>query len=105
MSRFVLAAEARDVLNGRSKVVDVEGRTIAIFNVDGTFIAVDNACPHLGGPLGDGQIENGRVRCPLHGWTFDLLTGENLLVPHVQLEHVPVRLEGGEIYVDMEAAE
>lgn len=105
MTQFVLAAEAREILNGASKVVDIAGRAVAIFNVDGTFVAIDNACPHMQGPLGDGAVIDGHVRCPWHGWMFDIVSGECALVPHAKLTHLPIRLEGGDIYVGVDAAE
>ena len=102
MSRFVRVAEAREILNGCSKLVEVEGIQIAVFNVDGSFAAVENSCPHMGGPLSEGSFENGVVRCPWHGWTFDPLTGRSPLNPETSLERFPVRLDGGEIFVDLE---
>ena len=102
MARFVRAAEAREVLNGQCKTVDVEGIRLVIFNVDGTFAAVDNACPHLGGPLGEGEFRDGHVHCPWHGWVFDPVTGKSPLNPEVSLRRYPVRLDGGDIYVDLE---
>ena len=48
------------------------GRVIALFNVDGTFYALDGVCPHQGGPLGQGTLEGCIVTCPWHGWQFDV---------------------------------
>ena len=50
-------------------------RTIALSHVEGKYGALENHCPHLGGPLGEGTIENGCLRCPWHGWDFDPITG------------------------------
>jgi len=52
------------------------GRFICIANVNGEICATDNVCPHWGGPLGQGRIEDGKLICPWHGWQFDLRTGE-----------------------------
>jgi len=102
MPRFVRVAEAREILNGTSKVVEIEGLKLAIFNVDGTFAAVESTCPHLGGPLGEGEFKEGIVKCPWHGWTFDPLTGASPLNPEASIQCYPVRLDGGDIYVDLE---
>jgi nitrite reductase (NADH) small subunit len=62
------------LLEGRS--VTVEGRRVAIFRLPDGWAAIDAACPHLGGPLGDGLVADRCVTCPLHGRRFDLMTGE-----------------------------
>src|SRR5206468_6739923 len=68
---------ADEVPPGSSKVVQINERVVAIFNVDGTLHALDNTCPHQGGPLGEGYLEdNGVVSCPWHGWTFDVCRSE-----------------------------
>jgi pyruvate oxidase len=61
---------------GRVKAVTCRHRTVCMANVDGTYAALDNRCPHQGGPLGEGSIENGWLRCPWHGWDYDPLTGK-----------------------------
>lgn len=66
---------------GESRVVAVNGQEVAIFNVEGQLYAVGNKCPHRGGPLSRGRVESGpgpSVRCPIHGWLFDLKTGRCL---------------------------
>ncbi|PYP92378.1 MAG: (2Fe-2S)-binding protein [Candidatus Angelobacter sp. Gp1-AA117] len=61
---------------GRAKEFMAGGRFICIANVNGEICATDNVCPHWGGPLGQGRIEDGKLICPWHGWQFDLRTGE-----------------------------
>lgn len=61
---------------GRAKRVDLGGRTIAVFKHRGEPWAIEDTCPHRGGPLGKGEIDGDCVRCPLHGWPFDLRTGK-----------------------------
>jgi nitrite reductase (NADH) small subunit len=61
-------------LEGRS--ITVDGRRIAVFRLPTGWAAIDAACPHLGGPLGDGLVAERCVTCPLHGRRFDLVTGE-----------------------------
>lgn len=73
---FVLAGLASELppLEGRS--VSVTGRRIAVFRTEGGLAAIDAACPHQGGPLGDGLVADRCVTCPLHGLRIDLETGE-----------------------------
>lgn len=50
-------------------------KPMALFNVDGQFYALNWICPHMGGPLGEGELKGYVVACPYHGWTFDVRTG------------------------------
>ena len=61
---------------GRVKPVTCRHRTLCMTRHDGRFGALDNHCPHQGGPLGEGSIENGLLRCPWHGWDYDPITGK-----------------------------
>jgi thiamine pyrophosphate-dependent acetolactate synthase large subunit-like protein/nitrite reductase/ring-hydroxylating ferredoxin subunit len=61
---------------GRVRTVVVGGRSFALTHFEDTYSALDNACPHQGGPLGEGSIENGWLRCPWHGWDFHPCTGK-----------------------------
>ena len=60
---------------GRVRSVTVDGRTVALARCGARLGALDNRCPHQGGPLGEGSIENGWLRCPWHGYDYDPLTG------------------------------
>jgi len=74
-------AETDEVVEGRVKSVTAGSQSIALVHFDGQWAAMDNRCPHQGGPLGEGSIEKGLgdqcwLRCPWHGWDFDPLTGK-----------------------------
>jgi nitrite reductase (NADH) small subunit len=71
-------ADLGDVPAGDSSVIEVGGERIALFNLDGEYYALDNVCPHQGGPLGNGRVEDNCVYCPWHGWQFDVETGEHV---------------------------
>src|SRR5262245_50940234 len=60
---------------GRVRSVAVDGRTVALARCGHALGALDNRCPHQGGPLGEGSIENGWLRCPWHGYDYDPLSG------------------------------
>ena len=67
MAKTVKVAQTSDLSPGASKVVQADGRSIALFNVEGTFYAMDNNCTHRGGPLGEGELSGDTVECPWHG--------------------------------------
>jgi nitrite reductase/ring-hydroxylating ferredoxin subunit len=94
-------AEARDVEPGAGLVVDAGGRTLALFNVGGRFYAIDNSCPHRGGPLGDGRLDDAIVTCPWHGYRYDVTTGAHQRDAAFNVQCFPVTVEGGAVYVDV----
>ena len=61
--------------------------------------AIDDRCPHRGGPLGAGTLENGEVVCPLHGWAFDLKTGACRSGPDRPVKTYPVRVVDGQVEI------
>ncbi len=97
MGRHVVG-RAGELPPGQRKIVEVEGRSIGIFNVHGRFYALRNRCPHQAAPLCLGSIKGmtlpskpgeyvwGRegeiLRCPWHGWEFDITTGRSIVNPH-----------------------
>jgi len=98
-------ALAHDELpEGRVKAVTCGRKSVCVAHFRGEYAALDNRCPHQGGPLGEGSIENGLLRCPWHGWDFDPLTG---LPPGGYDDGVPrfpLELRGDGIYVAVEEA-
>lgn len=69
-------ADLEDLPEGRVRTVTVGRRSLALSHYGGTYGALDNRCPHQGGPLGEGSIERGWLRCPWHGYDYDPLTGK-----------------------------
>lgn len=94
-------AETADLEPGQGRVVEAGGRTLALFNVDGTYHAIDNACRHRGGPLGEGELDGRVVTCPWHGYRFDVTTGRNASNPAVAVACYPVIVEAGAVFVDL----
>jgi len=92
-------AKVREIPPGGAKVVVVAGRPVAVFNVGGTFHATDNTCLHRGGPVGEGFLEGDVVTCPLHGWQYDVRTGQGLTNPAAQLRTYRVLVEGDDVKV------
>ena len=100
----VKIAVSSEIPPGEGRVVEAAGRTLAVFNVDGRFYAVDNICPHRGGPLGEGDLDGTIVQCPWHGWRWDVTTGANVNNPAVRVGCFPVTLRDGAVLVDLGAA-
>ncbi len=98
---FHKAARVSELAPGTGAVVEVGGRTLALFNVDGTVHAIDNKCLHRGGPVGEGELAGGIVTCPWHGWRYDVTTGKCENNPGAQLPCHRVKLEGEEIWVEV----
>ena len=100
MANFIKVAAVAEIADGTGRIVEVAGKKIALFNVGGKFYAIDNACKHRGGPLGEGELDGANVICPWHGWEYDVTTGANLDDPSVKLGCYPVKVEGEDILVD-----
>ncbi|MGE0822830.1 MAG: Rieske (2Fe-2S) protein [Candidatus Binatia bacterium] len=101
MAGFVKVAQASEIAAGQGKCVEVEGQRIAIFNIDGTYYAIDEVCPHQAGPLSEGDVDGAVVTCPWHGWEFDVTTGVNRDDPDTILQKFAVKVEGDDILVEV----
>ena len=101
MGTLTKVAETADLNPGECKVVEVAGKTLALFNVNGTFYVLDNTCLHRGGPLGEGELEGSIVTCPWHGWRWDVTSGANTNNPSVQVACFPVKVEGASVFVEV----
>ena len=103
MADFVKVASTADVPPGQARTFSVDGRHIAVCNVDGAFYAIDDVCTHDGGPLGEGYLEGEQIECPRHGARFDVKSGRALTLPAVMpVNSYPVQVEGDEIRVQVE---
>ena len=97
----VRVAQANDIPMGEGRVIDAGGKSLALFNVDGTYYAIDNGCPHRGGPLGEGDLDGAVVSCPWHGWRWDVKSGANANNPAVRVPCFPVTVNDGDIFVEL----
>jgi nitrite reductase (NADH) small subunit len=86
--------------NNEVKEMAAGDKTICVANVDGQICAMENTCLHMGGPLGEGVIEGGKVVCPWHGWEWDPKTGQ-AGPPDAKIAVYPVKIENGEVMVEM----
>lgn len=100
---FVRVGNIVDFPPGTIREMQVDGKAVALANVEGKFFAIDNTCVHRGGPLGQGQLDGRIVTCPWHGWAFDVTTGKSSLSLSVGVSCYPVEVRGQEVFVDIVA--
>lgn len=98
---MIKVAKVSEIEEGKAKVVEVDKRPVALFKVDGKIFAIDNICPHRGGPLDEGYLEGKTVTCPWHAWQFDVTTGACATVPASRQRTYAVRLDGDEISIEI----
>lgn len=87
--------------DGRGRVVEVDGLELAVFRRGEEVYAVENSCPHRGGPLAFGDLRGVTVYCPLHAWPFDLRSGRCLEFPDAPVRAFRARVEGGQVRVEL----
>jgi len=96
-----IVCDVNNIKEGEGKIFEVNGKKIAVFNVNGEFYAIDNTCKHKGGPLGEGYLDGNIVTCPWHAWQYDVKTGENPVDPNIKVETYKVDVEKGKIKVEL----
>ena len=102
MPEFIRVSASDALPPGSARAFPVGRYDVAVFHVDGEYFALENACPHQGGPIADGWIEERTVTCPWHAWCFDLQTGKMTLGDFAWIPRFEVRVEGDGIYVATE---
>lgn len=101
MAEFVKLAKTAEIEPGGARLVEVNGKQIALFNVEGQFFAIDNTCSHKGGPLTEGEVSGHVVTCPWHSGRFDVRTGEVVGPPPQRaVTRYGVRVTGTDIEVE-----
>lgn len=99
---FVKVADAAEVPPGQSRIVEADGKELALFNVEGAFYCIDNECPHRYGPLGEGDLEDDVVTCPWHAWQVNVRTGEVLYTPGSCVATYACKVEDGAVLVNID---
>lgn len=100
-AEFVKVALIQEIPTEKGKVIQVEGKEIALFRSDGRVYAIDNLCLHEGGPLGHGPVKDGIVTCPWHLWRFDVRTGAMVEAPSMKVDCFTIKVEGEDVYIDV----
>ena len=102
MPEFRNVAKASEVAPGSLKHIELDdgGKQVCLANVDGTFYAINGECSHMGGPLGEGELDGTTVTCPWHSAEYDVVTGKMLSPPAEADQAVyEVRVEGDDVQV------
>jgi nitrite reductase/ring-hydroxylating ferredoxin subunit len=81
---------------------EVAGVRLALVRIEGEVYAVEDRCPHMGHPLSQGELHEGRLICPRHRWEFDLRAGPPPSAPELGCRLLPVRERGGQLLVRLE---
>ena len=97
---FVRAARKDEIPAGGVREFQVEGKTLAIANVDGKFLAIDNTCLHRGGPLAQGTLSGKTLTCPWHSWQYDMTSCKVVQNQAVGVACYPLEVRGEDIWVD-----
>jgi 3-phenylpropionate/trans-cinnamate dioxygenase ferredoxin component len=101
---FYPVVSSDELAPGERLVVDIDQVAVVIFNIDGTFYAVDDLCTHDDGSLNEGQLEGCLIVCPRHGAKFDVRTGKAVALPAYQdINSYPVRVVDGQIEIGIPA--
>ncbi len=103
MTKRITVAKITDLEPGSCLSVEADGIGVALFNVNGRIYALDNTCPHAGGPLGEGTLAGEVVECPWHGWRYSVTTGERLENPEFKVACYEVQVTGDLIQVSVPA--
>lgn len=97
--KSVPVVKLAEVLPGHCRSVQADGIGVALCNVNGMIYALDNTCPHAGGPLGEGSLNGELIECPWHGWRYNVRTGERPENHDIAVSCFPVHLKDDVIHV------
>jgi len=101
MGRWIKVAHVDELAPGAGRTVTAGQERLALFNDDGEYYALADACPHQGASLGQGLLHDGRVICPLHSWVFELRTGRCPQDSHEPVATFPARCSNDAIEVQI----
>src|SRR5258708_15855712 len=103
MSQWVRIGNLSEMpVEGSAKAFELPRATICVARIDGRLAALNDVCPHQGAPLSEGAIEDGRVVCSWHGWSFDPETGAELCNPLGRATVYPMRVDGVDVLCEVE---
>ncbi len=100
MATYRPVCRTEELPPGEGRLVEIDGKAIALFNVKGAFHAIEDTCLHAGGPLHEGTLDGTTVTCPWHEWRYDVSNGRCELNPKVSLGCFPVRVRGGIVEIE-----
>ncbi len=99
MKELIRVANTKDIASQSFELIEVRGKKIIVYNIDGAYYATTTMCVHQGGPLEKGTLKGTTITCPWHAWQFNVCTGKAVLDNEVSIECYPVSIEGDQILV------
>jgi toluene monooxygenase system ferredoxin subunit len=102
---FRKVATLDELWDGEMTVLEIEGHVVLLVNVDGGIHAYADSCPHLGTRLSQGSLQRNMLTCATHGWEFEASTGQGINPKTACLKSFAVKVENGDILVDVGARE
>ena len=103
---YIAVATTDELPNGARKLLEIDGKPIAVFNIAGAYYAIADVCSHDDGPVAEGDLYGHEIECPRHGARFDVRNGKVLSFPAiVDIPAYPVKVEGDQILVGMPPAD
>lgn len=99
-TNFLKIGAIGDFPEGEGRIITAARKPVAVFNVGGTLYALNNICPHMGGPIGAGALQGEAVACPYHGMRFSLTSGQSLDDFGHSLQTYTLKLENGQVFID-----
>ncbi len=104
-AEYIAVATRAELPNGARKIVEIDGKALAVFNIAGAYYAIADVCSHDDGPVAEGELYDHEIECPRHGARFDVRTGKVLSFPAiVDIPAYPVKLEGETILIGLPPA-
>ena len=92
-------AKVNEIPSGKSKLVMVDDKPVAIFNINGKIFAWDNRCPHRGASLSDGNISASVIQCRYHLWKFDVNNACSISNPSIKVQTYKIEINNGDIFI------
>lgn len=100
MPHFVDLVRTSEIPAGEARTFEIGGRSVAVFNRDGRFYAIDDLCPHMGASLASGDVDGCIVTCPWHAWRFDIRDGAWCDNPRIRTDSFPLRVVGEMLQIE-----
>jgi len=101
VGRLVRVGTTDELRPGQKKLVEADGWELLVCNAFGAYYAISAVCPHQDGPLQEGSLVGEIVTCPVHGYDFNVRTGECQFDPELGIATYPVKLQGADLYVEL----
>lgn len=99
MDGFVEVCQFEDIRPSEPLIVEIEGVPIALCRIGNDVFALEDVCPHQAASFEGGEVEDGILVCPLHGWRADVRSGQSLEAPSIKIQQYQCRVEDGKVYV------